>query len=83
MGDVEGDVSEGVFLWSAATAVDNLLGPGLQLLEFTVVLDAGQVAAQQRIHVLKACDLLVPQTTCADADPQAKGTKPILSDAFM
>lgn len=74
---------QGVFLGTAAAALHDFLRLGLQLLQLTCILDAGQVSPQQGVHIFETGDLLVTQASRADADTQAEGTEPVFSDALV
>ena len=83
MSDIDGDVGERVFFWSTAAALHHLFLLHLQLLEFTALLDAGEVSTQQRIHVFESGDLFVAETARADADAQTERTNTVLSDVLV
>jgi hypothetical protein len=67
-------VRESVLLRPPTTALHHFFRLRLQLLQLASLLDTTQIPSQQGVHVLESSDLLVAQTSGADAGTQAEGT---------
>lgn len=83
LGGVDGDMRDHILLGPASPSGHMLVTLHLKMLQHAPGLHSSKIPSKHAVHGLELGNLLVPETTCADTDPQAEGTKSILPDVLL